>query len=191
MCHEYCCYLNQLFQKGKQHWKCSDVLQMRHSDPSEKLHFNDLNFIQPPTSNKIFRVLDFSLSAGVASWYPLGEIKLFSFICTCFGCAGRAHARKCHLHCVYSQCRSPSCVYFGSPQFALLRCATAFPWHYTSHKSDTDGKCLPTAARTQQCPGAAGPNLCLMKQLVQFWASLKQTGKQLPIAKFEISYYST
>lgn len=96
MCDEYCCLLlgpivsegEAALEKALMSFKwCTQTHQ-------KKIYLNELNFIQPSTSNKIFRVFDFSISSGVAPWFPLSEIKLFSFICTCFGCAGRDHARK-------------------------------------------------------------------------------------------------
>lgn len=91
---------------------------------------------------------------------------------------------KCHLHCVSSQRRSSSCVYFGSPPFALLRCATAFSWHYTSHKSDTHGKYPPTAARTRQYLGAAGPKLCLTRAVHEVLSQPKTNWEAVPQCQF-------
>lgn len=159
---------------------------MGHSDPSEKLHFNDLNFIQPSTSNQIFCVLDFSLSAGVAPEFPLGEIKLFSFICTCIGCAGRAHERK-----VSSALFLPSAGH--APVFTLDHLSLLYwdvsllsPGIYTSHESDTHGKCLPTKARTQRCPGAAGPKglLCLRRAAHAVLSQPKTNWEAVPQCQF-------
>lgn len=98
---------------------------------------------------------------------------------------------KCHLHCASSQCRSSPCIYFGSPQTALLRCITAFSWPHTSHKVTHMGSAFPLQPGVndvleQQVPAGAS-----WEQFIKFWGSLKQTGKQLHNANFEITFHST